>query len=151
MGMKKLHKTIVIAASREKVWDTMLGKDTYSQWTSAFNPTSRYEGDWNEGSKILFVGKEEDGTEMGMVSFVRESRKPEFVSLEHVGIYKDGVEDTESEEAKKWSPAFKNYTFKEVEGGTEVTVDQDIEDEFEVMFDEMWDKALIQLKGLAEA
>lgn len=153
--MKKLHKTIVINASREKVWDTMLGADTYSDWTKAFSPgsanfESTYKGTWEEGSKLLFIGNEGDGSEMGMVSYVRESRRPEFVSVEHVGIYRDGVEDTESEEAKKWSPAFENYTFTEVEGGTQVTIDQDIEDEYEAMFNDMWDKALVRLKELAE-
>ncbi len=147
--MEKLHQSIFINASPEKVWNTMLGKETYSQWTKAFDPTSRFEGDWSEGSKILFIGNSEEG-EMGMVSRIAENRLHEYISIEHLGILKDGVEDTESEEAKKWSPAFENYTFTPKDGGTELTVDQDIETDMKEMFKKMWTEALELLKELAE-
>lgn len=40
------HFSIAINAPVSKVRDTMLGKDTYRQWTEVFNPAgSRYEGD----------------------------------------------------------------------------------------------------------
>ena len=147
--MQKLHTSIFINAPREKVWDTMLSKDTYSEWTKAFNPGSRFEGNWEQGSKILFLGPGENG-EGGMVSRIAESRKPEFVSVEHLGIVANGVEDTTSEEAKKWSPAFENYTFNEKDGGTELIVDMDIEEENKPMFEEMWVNALKLLKEISE-
>jgi hypothetical protein len=61
-------------------------------------------------------------------------------------------EDTSSEEAKKWSGALENYTFKEKNGNTEVIVDLygNIPDEFNEMFEGMWPKALQKLKELAE-
>ena len=34
---------------------------TYKEWTSLFNPTSTYEGSWDKGSKMLFVGVDEKG------------------------------------------------------------------------------------------
>jgi L-rhamnose mutarotase len=149
--MQKLHKSIFIQAPREKVWDTMLSDETYREWTSAFHPGSHYRGDWNQGSKIIFVGPGEDGkSEEGMVSRIAESRRPEFVSIEHLGIYKNGVEDTTSDAARQWSPAFENYTFTEKDGGTELTLDQDILEEYKDMFGEMWDKALLKLKEIAE-
>jgi uncharacterized protein YndB with AHSA1/START domain len=148
--MQTIHHQIVINAPREKVWDVMLADATYREWTKAFHDGSYYKGDWSEGSKILFIGPDEHGGEMGMVSYVRECRRPEYVSLEHVGIYKDGVEDTTSDDAKKWSPSFENYTFTEVDGGTQVTIDQSIEDEYKDMFDEMWPNALTRLKELVE-
>ncbi len=149
--MQKLNKTIFINAPREKVWETMLGELTYQDWTSAFHAGSYYKGSWDEGSKILFIGPSEDGTtEGGMVSRIKENRKPEYLSIEHLGIYKDGVEDTESEDAKKWAPAFENYTFIEKHGGTELHIDQDVEGEYQKMFDEMWDKALSRLKEICE-
>ena len=85
-----------------------------------------------------------------MVSMIKEVRPPEFVSIQHIGIYKDGAEDTTSEQAKKWAPAFENYTFTEVDGGTEVTVDMDIEEDYKEMFEGMWAKGLDTLKELAE-
>jgi hypothetical protein len=57
-----------------------------------------------------------------------ETRPYEYVSIEHLGMVQDGVEDTTSEAARKWTPAFENYTLKETDGKTEVLVDLDIED-----------------------
>jgi hypothetical protein len=45
--MQKLQFKIVIHATAQTVYETMLGlknKSTYEQWTAAFNPTSTYEG-----------------------------------------------------------------------------------------------------------
>lgn len=148
--MEKLHTSIVINVPREKAWNTMLDDASYREWTKLFHPGSYYKGVLAQGEKILFLGPTEEGKEGGMVSRVAEIRPHEFISFEHLGIVKDGVEDTESEEAKKWSPAFENYTFKEVEGGTEVIVDMDIESEYKAQFEEMWSGALKALKELAE-
>lgn len=150
--MQKIHFSILINAPREKVWDTMLAEATYKEWTQAFNAGgSSYKGSWEKGSKLLFIGPDpETGKEGGMIAMVRESRKPEFISLEHIGIINDGVEDTTSEEVKKWTPAFENYTFTEKDGGTEVSVDMDINDEYKAQFEDMWPKALQRLQELAE-
>ncbi len=145
--METMHFSTQINAPREKVWDIMLSKDTYEEWTKAFDPGSQYVGDWNEGSEILFLGA--DG-QTGMASKIKESRKPEFISIEHVGIVKDGVVDTTSEEAKKWAPSFENYTFKEADGGTELSVSLDVLPEHKSMFDQSWPEALKLLKELAE-
>lgn len=147
--MEKIHKSITINASLEKVWDTMLGEETYRQWTTAFCPGSYYKGTLAQGEKILFLGPNENG-EMGMVSRVAEFRPYEFISFEHLGIIKNGIEDKESEEAKKWSPTFENYTFRKVEGGTEITIDQDIKSDYKAEFVEMWERALSLLKELSE-
>ena len=67
--MKKLQFKKDINASAEKVYNTMLGIDTidtYQQWTAEFNPTSTYEGSWEKGSKIYFVGTNENGKKGGM-------------------------------------------------------------------------------------
>lgn len=129
----------------------MLADDTYRDWTTAFTPGSYYKGDWSEGSKILFVGPLPDGAgEMGMVSRIAESRPHERISIEHLGIYKNGIEDTESAEAKKWAPAYENYTFAEKNGGTELTVEMDIDAAEKESFGAMWDAALARLKMIAE-
>ena len=57
--MKKLQFKVSINAPVARIYDFMLGinsKSTYEQWTSLFNPTSTYEGNWDKGNKILFVG-----------------------------------------------------------------------------------------------
>ena len=149
--MQKLHFSIIINAPKEKVWHTMLEDKTYREWTAAFNPGSYYKGDWNKGSKILFLGPDpETGIEGGMVSRIAENKPYEYISIEHLGIVKNGVEDTTSEEAKKWAPAFENYTFKEKDGATEVLVDMDIDEKEAEIFNKMWPDALQRLKAIAE-
>ncbi len=150
--MEKLQQRIFINAPRERVWDVMLADDTYRQWTSAFHAGSYYKGDWSQGSKILFLGPSDDGSgEGGMVSRIKENRRHEFISIEHLGIVRDGVEDTESAEAKKWAPAYENYTFVERDGGTELSVEMDIDSKARETFEKMWLKALAKLKEIAEA
>ncbi len=148
--MEQIQVTVIINAPVEKVWNTMLGDATYRQWTSAFHPGSYYKGDWSEGSKILFVGPEEDGSESGMVSRIAVNRMHEYISIEHLGILKNGVEDTTSDEAKKWAPAYENYTFESVDGGTKLSIDQDMQSEYKEMFETMWPNALQRLKELCE-
>lgn len=144
--MKKIHSEITINASPETVWNVMLEDETYRKWTSAFAEGSYYKGSWKQGEKILFLDPE--GT--GMVSVIAELQPHEFISLKHKGIIQDGLEDTESEDAKKWAPAFENYTFEENNGKTKLSIDMDILDEFEEMFTEMWKNALKKLKILSE-
>jgi len=150
--MKKISLSILINAPKEKVWHTMLDDKTYREWTTIFNPGgSFYKGDWSKGSKILFIGPDpETGKEGGMVSRIADNRPYEFISIEHCGILVDGKEDTTSEDAKKWAPAFENYTFTEKGDATEVAVEVDMLDEYEAMFKDMWPKALAKLKEIAE-
>lgn len=125
----------------------MLDTETYVQWVSAFSKDSYYEGDWSEGSEIRFLHI--DGKN-GMFSRITENREPEFISIEHVGMIKDGIVDTTSDEVKKWTPSFENYTFTEVDGGTQIDVEMDISEEYKSEFEDMWSKALAQLKEIAE-
>ncbi len=151
MSKQKLHASIFIDAPKEKVWEVLLGPESYEKWTKAFNPTSRYVGDWSEGSKILFLGTDENGENLGgMVSRIAKNIPFEFISIEHLGLVENGVEDTTSEKAKSWAPAFENYTLTEKDGGTEFALELDIEGEYAEMFNEMWKEALQALKGLAE-
>lgn len=149
--MKTLHFSISIKAPKEKVWHAMLDDEPYREWTEVFNKGSYYKGSWEKESKILFLGPDpETGNEGGMVSRIAENKPYEFISIEHLGIVVNGVEDTTSEEARKWSPAFENYTFTEKDGVTELAVDQDVSDEYVEMFEKAWPDALDKLKEIAE-
>jgi hypothetical protein len=146
------HK-ITINASRQKVWNTLWDDATYRQWAAAFMEGSYMEGesgmekDWKEGSKMLFLGPDRSG----MTSVIAAKRPDEFMSFKHLGVVKEGVEDTTSDEAKKWISS-ENYTLKDADGKTELTIDFDgkIPDEFVGYFNEAWPKALEKVKELAE-
>lgn len=144
--MDKLTFSTTINAPKETVWKAMLEDATYRQWTSAFHEGSYAETDWKEGSKALFLTPEKDG----MVSRIKAHRPHEFLSIEHLGTVKNGVEDTETAGAQGWAGALENYTLKEVNGVSTITVDMDANDEYRTYFEETWPKALSKLKDIAE-
>lgn len=151
--MEKLQFKVIINATVTKVYDFMLGinsKSTYEQWTSLFNPTSSYEGSWQKGNKILFIGIDEKGERGGMVSKIVENIPNRFVSIQHYGILKADKEITEGPEVEKWANGFENYTFEENNGTTTVTVDLDSADDFLDYMNETYPKALVKLKELSE-
>ncbi len=147
MPTKRLQFQETIGAAPEQVWDTMLEDSTYRIWTEAFSEGSHFVGSWDEGASIHFLGPNGDG---GMASRIAESRRPEFLSIEHIGFVTAGVVDTESESVKAWLPAFENYTFRAVSAGTDVIVEIDVTDEYAVYFLGTWPKALTRLKELCE-
>ena len=144
--MQKLHFSITINAPKEKVWDTMLNKETYDQWTAAFGHPGSFEGDWNEGSNIRFVAPNEKGEMEGMYSRIKENRLHEFLSIEHLGVILNGKESEES----NWAGALENYTFTEKDGATELTVDMDSDEELVDEFNKSWPLGLQKLKELSE-
>lgn len=152
--MENVQFSIVIDAPKEKIWEVMLGKDTYPLWADVFMPDTYFEGDWSQGSKMLFLAPDEMGKISGAIFKVKENRPFEFVSLENIGMIKDGEEDVTSPEATMYAGALENYMFKEVDGATEVLVDlvpvMGIPSEYEETFSEMWHNALQKLKELAE-
>ena len=151
--MKKLQFKIDINASAQKVYNTMLGIDnikTYEQWTAEFNPTSTYEGNWDKGSKIYFVGTDENGKRGGMVSEIADNIPFEFVSIRHYGILDGENEITSGPDVEKWAGGLENYSFKEHNGVTTVTVESDVDEEYLGYFNTTWSKALNKLKELSE-
>ena len=79
----QIKDSFVIKAPQEKVWHVMLDKETYKQWTSAFNEGSTYEGSWEKGADIRFVGPNEDGTVSGMISRIDDSRPFDHAAVQH--------------------------------------------------------------------
>lgn len=156
--MKKLQFKVSINAPVAKVYDFMLGKNsksTYEQWTSLFNPTSTYEGSWDKGNKILFVGIDEKGEKGGMVSRIAENIFNRFVSIQHYGLLKADKEITDGPEVEKWANGFENYTFEENNGpdsyrDTTLTVDLDTAEDFLDYMNQTYPKALDKLKELCE-
>ena len=62
----------------------------------------------------------------------------------------NGKENFEIAKERGWVNAIENYTLKSQADKTELTIDQDIEEEYRDSFSEMWPKALTKLKALAE-
>jgi hypothetical protein len=148
--MEKLQFKISIQAPAHKVYDVMLGisnKLNYEQWTALFNPTSTYEGNWNKGSKIRFVGTDEKGEKGGMVSEIFENIPNRFVSIRHYGLVKADVEITEGTEVEKWANGLENYIFDDNNGATALTVELDAVEEFIDYMNQTYPQSPCQTEG----
>ena len=82
---------------------------------------------------------------------IAENRPNEFISIKHLGVIANGVEDTESDTARAWASAYENYTFAEAAGGTRLVVDLDVTEAFEAYMQDTWPKALRRLKAICES
>jgi uncharacterized protein YndB with AHSA1/START domain len=142
--MKTLRFETVIDAPREKVWKTMLEQETYRIWTAEFAAGSHYEGSWEQGSEIRFLGPEGGG----MLAVIDENRPFEHLSIRHLGEIREAGGATA--EASWPGEAFERYTLRDVDGRTRLEVTCDVTPEYEAMMDEMWQRALPRLKTLVE-
>ena len=148
--MLTLQFSIIINASKQKVWETMLGDKSYREWAKEFHAGSYYQGNWNKGSEIRFIAPDTKGNQEGMLSRIKENIEYQFISIEHLGLINKGIVDTTSEQVKKWAPAFENYIFNDQGGKTELKIEMQVETEYKSMFEEMWPRALQALKSLCE-
>jgi hypothetical protein len=131
----------------KKVWEILWNDDTYRQWTKAFSDTSYAKSDWKEGSKILFL----DGEGSGMYSTIAKKVPNEFMSFKHIGEIKNNIEQPLTSESASWSGSTENYTLKENNGTTRLSVDIGMVDEHKAAFEKMFPEALNNVKQLAEA
>ncbi len=141
--MKKLVFSTQIKATKQRVWNILWSEETYPLWTKVFSETSRAESDWQEGSKILFIDCENNG----MLSRIERLIPNEFMSFEHLGVLKNGVEDF----SQDWAGAHENYTLTEEGGYTMLHVEVDSDDQFSNFFVDTFPKAMELIKSLSEA
>jgi uncharacterized protein YndB with AHSA1/START domain len=145
--MEKLIFTTHINAPRERVWQALWEDASYRAWTAVFHEGSYAESDWQEGSKILFLGPDGDGGTGGMTSRIAKLVPNDTMIFEHLGEVKNGVEDF----SKGWSEAFEKYFLRPSADGTELTVELDTLSEYASYFQETFPKAMAKIKELAEA
>lgn len=148
--MKKIQFEYFINAAPERVYQVMLAPDTYQKWTAAFNPSSHFKGNWDEGSSIYFVGTDEQGNKGGMVSRIQKNIPASCVCIEHLGVLQDGKEVLEGPEIELWKGCMECYYFLPSGQGTNLKVELDTIESFKSYFSETWPKALEVLKDLCE-
>lgn len=137
-----------IRAPVSTVWEVMLGPESFRRWAAEFAPGSYFEGSWEQGTRIRFLAPPSGD---GMLSEIAQIRENEFLSIRHVGVVANGVEDTTSEAVRAWAPAWENYTLIRVPEGTRLVVELEIPDEWAGFMGESWPRALKTLKELCES
>ncbi|MDQ2657496.1 MAG: SRPBCC domain-containing protein [Bacteroidota bacterium] len=145
--MKHLEFKVMISAPANKVWETMLHKDTYEQWVGRSWPNSTYEGSWAQGEKIRFVGPDGSGT----LAEIVKAKPHESILARHIAaLGPGGTEDRTSDLANGWIGTTEGYAFTEEQGKTTVTVSIETTPEWSKMFEEGWPGALQELKKITE-
>jgi hypothetical protein len=144
--MQTIKKSININASREKIWKVLFDLESLKIWCSIFSEGTYAVTDWKVGGKVMF----KDHSGMGIFGRVLENKENELMSLEYDGQVISGVEDLESEAAKKMKGLHEVYMLSEKDGMTHLEVNADMTDE---MVEEMagaWDRAMVKIKEMAE-
>lgn len=149
--MEQLQFEKRINASANLVFDKMLSKDTYEQWTYHFNPGSTFEGTWEKGSKIYFIGPQDDGKKEGMVGMIAENIPGKLLTISHLGFLSGDQEITSGESVDSWSGAIEEYSFEEKDGVTTLKVRVDVTDDHKDYFAKVWPLALDELKSICES
>lgn len=144
--MVTLEYQISINAPAQKVWEVLFSKETYSEWTQFFMPGSQMKTDWQIDGKTYFTDAKGDG----MVSTIKSLNEPYEVIFSHLGMVKDGVEDTKSKEVIEWSGAQEKYFLTEKEGITELRTELQTDKNWEADMNNGFTKGFEVVKKLAE-
>ncbi|MDH6254257.1 uncharacterized protein YndB with AHSA1/START domain [Chryseobacterium sp. H1D6B] len=144
--METLSYETVINAPLQKVWDILWSPETYGEWTKFFGPGSTMKSDWKVDGKTYFL----DSKGNGMVSTIDSLDEPNQIVFKHLGMIKDGVEDTQSMEVMQWNGAFEKYFLIDLEGKTKLHAEVQTEKNFQELMNTGFTKGLEIIKNLAE-
>lgn len=142
--MEKKRFTIEIHASKEKVWSTLFDDATFRDWGSIIDEGQYKVGEMKEGNEIQFMSSENG---YGVTSLVEKLIPNEFVSFRQMA---DTKENGQQEREKEWTGGAESYSLSEQDGMTTVTIEIDVPDGLEELFEDRFPKALLRVKALAE-
>lgn len=140
--MKKLKFSIEINTSKERVWDKLWNDESYRTWTAAFIPGSFYEGEFTEGSTILFLSPGRHGL-FAVVNKVIPFQAMHFM---HFGLVLDGF----SQPSTFPDNSIEQYDLLETKSGTLLTVRVNTDEEYIDYFSNTFPRALSILKEISE-
>ncbi|WP_226065129.1 SRPBCC family protein [Kaistella polysaccharea] len=146
--METLDYEIHINSPIQEVWNLLWNEETYPQWTQFFQSGSQMKSDWKVGGKTYFT--DENGE--GMVSTIVSLDEPNEVIFSHLGIVKNGIEDTESRDVKQWSGAEEKYFLRAIdENTTELRAIIHANEVFQDAMNTGFNKGFELLKKIAES
>lgn len=145
--IEKLHFSININVSKEKVWKTMWDKENYKIWTAPFCEGSRYEGDLAQDARIHFMNPEGNGTYSDVMFFKEHS----LIVFRHVGNLKGCAEQEIDDDSRNWTGCFEVYRLIEINANTtELEVEVDVTDKHIESMKKKFPLGLEKLKELSE-
>ena len=141
--MNTLKFQTQINAPKDRVWNALWDPANYREWTRAFSDSSHFDGELKQGKEIDFL----DGDNNGMYARVETLKPNEEMAFRHVGEIRAGQRQDPSTE---WGNNLESYSLSEVNGRTTLDVSVDAPDEYAAQMNDMFPKALANLKALAE-
>lgn len=138
-----LNYAVEIRAPRPRVWEQMLSDAGYRDWTAAFCEGSHYEGRWETGADMRFLGPSGEG----MRARIEQAQAPGYVSIEQLGELAGGM----PKEGSDWQGVFERYRLLEQAGGTRLEIElSQVPDAYVEMMNSLWPAALQRLKQACE-
>lgn len=144
--MMTLSYDIVIQANAQTVWNILWDTHTYSKWTLPFSETSQMQSDWKIGGETLF----QDASGNGMVATIVELEQFKKVVFKHLGVLKNGVLDSTSEDVQSWSGSLEKYFLNEQGETTTLSAEIETSEEYKDMMDRAFQQGFAIVKSLAE-
>lgn len=144
--MKTIKKTIVIHAPNQKVWTVLTDPKYNAQWYAMFGAGAKPQSNWEIGHKILFS----DDSGGGMAAVVTDNVTNKMLALEYTGLVKNGKEDSQSDEAKKYIGGKEIYVLSEKHESTQLDIASDMDEELFDAMNNVWQQAIEKIKELAE-
>jgi len=145
--MHTIDKSIEIHAPKSKVGFVLTDPKMTAIWCSEFMPGSYMEGEWKEGGTVRYL----DGSNQGLRGTVTHYNPESMLRVEYNAEITNGVEYTDSEEAKKWVGTYDEWHLSEENGVTTLRLESKAPKEYYEDFLEMWDITLEKVKELAES
>jgi hypothetical protein len=145
----ELNYEIVINAEVQKVWNTTFDLPTYEQWTSIFDPSSTYIGNYEKGSEIKNTSKDNRG---GMVGIIAENTPYELLAIQYTGIMANGSYDLDENYNEIIKGVREDYTFTKIsDNQTKLQIKTVTLSEWSDFLESTWPQALEKLKTMCEA
>jgi NADH:ubiquinone oxidoreductase subunit C len=141
-----VEKSVVLNATKEKVWDVLVQDKLNRQWYAVFCEGTHARTDWKEGSRVVFT----DQTGDGMLGRIAVNKQKQELDIEYVGFITGGKEDLTGEEVKPWVGLHEIYKLSEEKNGTRLDIRTEVPEKHLNSFNEMWDKAVAKIKELSE-
>lgn len=145
-GVEKLIFEIGIKAPRKKVWQTLWGKESYTQWTAAFTEGSYFEGEFKQGNRIHLLSP----TGKGLYSDIVFLKEDTLLVFSHIGVLKNKKEQRIDADTETWTGSLEKYTLTDAAGGTHVKVELDCQQAHKDYMNEKFPAALQKLRELCE-
>lgn len=139
-----MQYTVLISATKQQVWSTIWGDETFRTWASIIDPGTYMVGELKEGGEVQFISAENG---YGVTSTVVRLIPYEYVLLQHKVDTQNAGADTREEQ---WAGTSESYALSQIGSETLLTLLVDVPLELKDYFSEAYPRALTRIKELAE-